>query len=254
MRTFLCILLLGILSAGTALAQRAEPDQIETEEGNVSVHPVRHGSLVLSWSDYTIYVDPVGGAEPYEGLPRPDLVLITHAHGDHMDPATLRALNDRRPGLVAPRSVAEVLPTEFGGQLLVLENGESTDDLSSGELPVRVEAVPMYNLPEGPDSRHPKGWGNGYLVERGEKRFYVSGDTEDIPEMRNLEDVDVAFVCMNLPYTMDVNQAADAVLDFRPAVVYPYHHRGQDIEQFRQLVNAGGGEIEVRLKEWYPEN
>lgn len=251
MKTFAsaCVLLLT-LTLG-ADAQRTSPDTIPAEEGEVTVHPVRHGSLVLQWNGHTVYVDPVGGAELYEGLPRPDLVLITHPHGDHMDPATLSALNDKRPTLIVPRVVSEELPSEFDGQVVELPNGEETGE---GDLPVRITSVPMYNLPEGPDSRHPKGWGNGYLVELGGKVFYVSGDTEDIPEMRDLEGVDVAFVCMNLPYTMDVNQAADAVLEFQPGIVYPYHHRGQDIERFRELVDAGGTDVEVRLKEWYPEN
>lgn len=117
-----------------------------------------------------------------------------------------------------------------------------------------IRAVPMYNLPDDDESRHPKGWGNGYILTLGEENIYFSGDTEDIPEMRELEDIDIAFVCMNLPYTMDVEQAASAVLDFQPAIVYPYHHRGQDIREFRKLVNRDNERIEVRLRDWYPDN
>lgn len=246
-------LIFVLLAVGTATAQRAEPDLIEAGDGDVTVQPVRHGSLVLSWNNFTVYVDPVGGAEAFGGLERPEMILITHTHGDHMDPETLAAISDKNPRIVVPQSVRTELPADFENQLIVLPNGEDTDRPGL-ELPVRITAVPMYNLPEGPDSRHPKGWGNGYLVDMGDKTFYISGDTEDIPEMRSLEGVDVAFVCMNLPYTMDVNQAADAVLDFQPDIVYPYHHRGQDIEQFKKLVNEGDGDIEVRLKEWYPDN
>jgi L-ascorbate metabolism protein UlaG (beta-lactamase superfamily) len=113
-------------------------------------------------------------------------------------------------------------------------------------------AVPMYNLPND-GARHTKGWGNGYVVTMGEKRIYISGDTEDIPEMRQLENIDIAFVCMNLPYTMDIYQAASGVLDFEPKVIYPYHHRGQDIERFKEVVDWEGKDIDVRLKNWYPE-
>lgn len=115
----------------------------------------------------------------------------------------------------------------------------------------------MYNLPESPDSRHTKGRGNGYILQLGGKKVYISGDTEDIPEMRALEGIDVAFVCMNLPYTMDINQAASAVLEFKPKIVYPFHFRGQgglsDVEGFKKLVNDGDASIDVRLREWYAE-
>jgi L-ascorbate metabolism protein UlaG (beta-lactamase superfamily) len=115
----------------------------------------------------------------------------------------------------------------------------------------------MYNLPEAPDSRHTKGRGNGYILNLGGKMVYISGDTEDIPEMRALKNIDVAFVCMNQPYTMDINQAANAVLAFKPKIVYPFHYRGQnglsDVEGFKKLVDAGKAPIEVRLKNWYPE-
>jgi L-ascorbate metabolism protein UlaG (beta-lactamase superfamily) len=115
----------------------------------------------------------------------------------------------------------------------------------------------MYNLPENSDSRHTKGRGNGYVINFGGKNVYISGDTEDIPEMRHLKNIDVAFVCMNLPYTMDVNQAANAVLEFKPKIVYPYHYRGQeglsDVSAFKKLVNDGNKSIEVRLVNWYPK-
>jgi len=116
---------------------------------------------------------------------------------------------------------------------------------------ILINAVPMYNLPEE-GARHAEGWGNGYVLSMGGKKIYVSGYTEGIPEMRDLKGIDVAFVCMNLPYTMEINQASAAVLDFEPAIMYPYHHRGQDIEAFKALVDAGNKDIDVRLKSWYP--
>jgi L-ascorbate metabolism protein UlaG (beta-lactamase superfamily) len=115
----------------------------------------------------------------------------------------------------------------------------------------------MYNLPEDAESRHTKGRGNGYILTIGGKKFYFSGDTEDIPEMRSLKNIDVAFVCMNMPFTMEVSQAADAVLAFKPGIVYPYHYRGQgglaDVAAFKELMNKGNAKIDVRLRNWYPE-
>jgi len=135
---------------------------------------------------------------------------------------------------------------------VVLGNGDKTEQIG-----INIEAIPMYNLPETDDSKHVKGRGNGYVLTIGNKRVYISGDTEDIPEMRNLKNIDVAFVSMNLPYTMDINQAASAVLDFKPRVIYPYHYRGQDglsdVEAFKKKVDAGNKNIEVRLRNWYPE-
>lgn len=168
-----------------------------------------------------------------------------------MNVETLDALNTQSAKLVVPQAVAEQLPASYKDRLVVVGNGDETQ---IGEITIR--AIPMYNLPDDASSRHPKGRGNGYVLELGGKRVYLSGDTEDIPEMRQLKDIDVAFVCMNLPYTMDINQAASAVLEFQPAIVYPYHYRGQgglaDVDGFRQLVEKGGKKIEVRLRNWYP--
>jgi len=228
-------------------AQRANPDQIETSEGILTVQPIQHGTLVLSWNGQDLYIDPTGGASVFEGLESPDMVLITHAHGDHMDPETLKELDTKGVRMVLPQSVADELPDMFSDQLVILDNGEN-----ASQAGINIKAVPMYNLPESDDSYHSKGWGNGYVLTFADKRVYISGDTEGIPEMRSLEHIDVAFVCMNLPYTMNVEQASDAVLDFAPETVYPYHYRGQDTKQFRQMVIEQNDNIEVRLKDWYP--
>jgi L-ascorbate metabolism protein UlaG (beta-lactamase superfamily) len=217
--------------------------------GELTIRPVQHATLVLSLGDTTIYVDPVGGGEAFAGLARPDLVLITDTHGDHLDGGTVDAVTENGTTIVAPQAVAERLGDREGTE--VLANGE-TIELDG----VSVEAIPMYNLTEERSKFHSKGRGNGYVVTLGGQRIYISGDTEDIPEMRALEDIDVAFVCMNLPYTMEVEKAADAVLEFRPRVVFPYHYRGQggfsDVEKFRELVSRNPG-IEVRLLDWYPD-
>jgi len=233
-------------------AQQTEPDQIETKKGPLLIQPVQHASLVLTWNGKTIYVDPTGGATAYTGIADPDLILITDIHGDHMDPKTLDALQTDGTVLVAPQAVADQLPDKYKNQVVVLANGKNTTQLG-----IPISAIPMYNLPEATDAMHPKGRGNGYILDLGGKRVYIAGDTEGIPEMRSLKNIDVAFVPMNLPYTMDVDQAAGAVLDFKPKIVYPYHYRGQnglsDVEAFKKLVNDKSKSIDVRLKTWYPE-
>jgi L-ascorbate metabolism protein UlaG (beta-lactamase superfamily) len=208
-----------------------------------------HASLLLNWDGRNILVDPSGKAELYKGISAPDFILITDIHGDHYDKKLLRTLNTSNTVFIVPPAVADslaiILPK---AKVTVLKNGQSTQQPG-----FTVAAIPMYNLPETPDSRHPKGRGNGYILAIGSKRIYISGDTEDTEEMRSLKKIDIAFVCMNLPFTMDVIQAASAVLDFKPKIVYPYHHRGQDISIFQSLVNSKNKKIEVRLRNWYPE-
>jgi L-ascorbate metabolism protein UlaG (beta-lactamase superfamily) len=236
-----------------AQAQKATPDQLETKKGRLTIQPVQHAAAVLKWDNKTIYVDPAGGAPLFAGLDAPDLILITDIHGDHMDLKTLEAINTSKATLVVPQAVADMLPAALKPKVVVLAYGAKTTKFG-----ITIAAVPMYNLPETADSLHPKGRGNGYVITVGDKNIYFSGDTEDIAEMRALKNIDVAFVCMNLPYTMDVNQAAQAVLAFKPKVAYPYHYRGQDgladVAAFKSQVNAGDNKIDVRLRNWYPGN
>ncbi|MCG8307803.1 MAG: MBL fold metallo-hydrolase [Cytophagales bacterium] len=226
-------------------------DQVKTDQGTLELHPITHGTLALIWDDKTIYVDPYGGARGFEGLKAPDIILITDIHGDHLDIPTLEKLETSKAKWIVPEAVAAKLPKELAADVTVIANGAKTTALG-----VEIEAIPMYNLPQSDDAFHTKGRGNGYVLTMGNKRIYLSGDTEDIPEMRTLKKIDIAFVCMNLPYTMDIHQAASAVLEFKPKIVYPYHYRGQgglsDVKKFEQLVNDGDESIEVRLRNWYP--
>lgn len=238
------IFMLGI---SQVMAQKNAADEIKTSKGNLKVNPVMHASFVLNWDNKTIYVDPTGSPEMYKSFGAPDLILITDIHGDHMDLKVLEALNTNKAIIIAPQAVAVQLPASVRERLVILNNGMQTSQMA-----IMIKAIPMYNLPEAADSRHTKGRGNGYLLTIGGKSIYISGDTGDIPEMRALEDVDIALVCMNLPYTMDVNQAASAVLEFKPAIVYPYHYKGQDPNAFKKLVNDKNKKIEVRVRNWYP--
>lgn len=244
-------LLSVVLLANSTAAQRPSPDEIKTSKGALYVHPILHATLALTWNGLTIFSDPYGGAKAFEGLPAPDLILITDIHGDHMNLETLTAIETSKAILVAPQAVAEKLPETLRSKTVVVGNGNSTTQLG-----ITITAIPMYNLPEADDSRHTKGRGNGYVLNITGKRIYISGDTEDIPEMRALNNIDIAFVCMNQPFTMTVEQAASAVLDFKPKIVYPFHYRGQgglsDVESFKKMIESGNSNIEVRLRNWYP--
>ncbi len=232
-------------------AQRTAPDTLQTGMGPLIIQPVQHASLVLSIHGITICADPSGALENYKGLAAPNIILITDIHGDHFDLKTLDSIKTTSTVLIVPQVVADKLPAADKANVVILKNGDNT--MQSG---ISISAIPMYNLPESPTAKHTKGRGNGYVLNIGGKNIYISGDTQGIPEMRSLKNIDVAFVCMNLPYTMDVNEAADAVLAFKPKIVYPFHYRGQnglsDINAFKTLVDAGHQEIEVRLRNWYP--
>ena len=223
-----------------AFAQRTV-QEFETPAGAVKITPIQHASLVLEAGGKVVYLDPVSGGN-FSGLPQADWILITDIHGDHMDPKILPKLSKSSTVILAPAAVAETVKSAA-----IIRNGETTH---SG--PFTIEAIPMYNLKRGPEPGklfHDKGRGNGYVITYGGKRFYFSGDTEGIPEMRALQNIDVAFVCMNLPYTMPPEEAADAVRAFHPKVVYPYHYRGSDLNVFKNAL-AGTG-IDVRILDWY---
>ena len=246
-RAVRAVLVAALAVGGAAFSQAAElsGDRIPTDKGNLVVHPLNHATFVMGWDGKTVYVDPVGGASRFAGLASPDVILITDIHGDHLNAETVEAVRTERTVIIAPAALAEKLPAAARAKTKVLANGKKTTVVG-----IEIEAIPMYNLTAERLRFHAKGRGNGYVLTVGGKRVYISGDTEDIPEMRKLEKIDVAFVCMNLPYTMTVQQAADAVREFKPKVMYPYHHRGSDVQEFKRLVNRQPG-IDVRIREWY---
>jgi L-ascorbate metabolism protein UlaG (beta-lactamase superfamily) len=234
-----------LLVTALAFAQSKRPVQeFDTSAGAVKITPIQHASLVIEGGGQVVEVDPVGGGN-YAGIPSADLILITDIHGDHMDPKFLPTISKPGTVILAPAAVAETVKTAK-----VIRNGE-TQQIG----PFTIEAIPMYNIQRGPAPGklfHDKGRGNGYVVTYGGKRFYFSGDTENIPEMRALRNIDVAFVCMNLPYTMPPQEAAEAVRAFHPKIVYPYHYRGSDLNVFKNAL-AGSG-IDVRILDWYYKN
>ena len=231
-----------VVALVVGLVPIASADVILTSFGKVKITPVYHGSVMLEVGGKVWHVDPWSRGD-YSTLPRADVILITDVHGDHMDPKAIEAIRKPSTIVIAPAAVARTVT-----EAKIISNGE--DVIVSG---VRIEAVPMYNLKRGPaigKLYHDKGRGNGYVLNVGDKRIYFSGDTEVQPEMKALKDIDVAFITMNLPYTMSPNEAAEGVKHFRPKVVYPYHYRGADLKVFVDALE-GEKEIEVRLREWY---
>ncbi len=199
----------------------AADDVVKTSQGDVSITPIRHGSVMLEIDGKIWHVDPWSRGD-YSSRPKADVILITDIHGDHMDPKAIAAIKKSTTVIVAPQAVLETV-----AEAKAVGNGERIT--VSG---VEIEAVPMYNLKRGPEAGklyHDKGRGNGYVLNVGNKRIYFSGDTEAVPEMKALKDIDVAFVCVNLPCTMPPEEAAAGVKAFRPKVVYPYHYRGSGL-------------------------
>ena len=233
-----------------ALADAHASNMFEMPTGEtLTVHPVNHASVVLDTPIGAIYVDPVGEAAQYADFPPAELILITHEHGDHYAPDLIAELMGEGTKLITNEAVHDMLPDALKERAVGLVNGgsESFEAMS-------VEAVPAYNTTEDRKQFHPEGRDNGYVLSYGaDFRIYISGDTEDTPEMRALQDIDLAFVCMNLPFTMDATAAASAVSEFQPTYVYPYHYRGrdggtQDPEAFARMVT---GDTEVRFGDWY---
>lgn len=216
----------------------------------VEVMPITHATFILGWGDKVIYADPTGGAFTFNGKPAANIVLVTDIHGDHLSTSTLNAVVGSST-LIVPQAVKDLLPANLASQAIILANGQTVT-----EQGFKITGVPMYNLPVTSDSRHVKGRGNGYIIEKDGYRVYIAGDTSATPEMRALTDIDMAFVPMNPPFTMNVDEAASGVLSFKPKIVYPFHYRGQDglsdVNKFKQLVNDGNKDIQVILANWYP--
>lgn len=237
-------------SINSNLNKQSPMQQVDTRESPVVVIPISHASAVLQWGDSAVYTDPVGNADAYGIIAEdPALMLLTDVHSDHLSVDTIVALQKPNTVIVAPQAVADQLPPSIH-DVVVLANGQKKDVAG-----FTVEAVPMYNVPESVNTFHTKGRGNGYVIEKNGYRVYVSGDTGNTPEMRALTHIDLALLCMNLPYTMSVDDAAQAVLAFKPKRVIPYHYRGQDgladIARFKQLVEEGDRSINVELMDWY---
>jgi L-ascorbate metabolism protein UlaG (beta-lactamase superfamily) len=233
----------SLFALGGLAQATAEPQVFPTAAGPVKITPLNHASTLIEAGGKVIYLDPAKPAK-FDGLPKADLILITHTHGDHMDPDSIKAISKADTEIISSEAVAQTVTT--------------AKPIANGERKTwqgwTIEAIAAYNIKRGPAPGklfHDQGSGNGYVLTYGGKRFYFSGDTEGVPEMRALKNIDVAFVCMNLPYTMPPEEAADAVRAFHPKVVIPYHYRGSDLNVFEKALEGTG--IEVRLLDWYPK-
>jgi len=232
-----------------AAAPNRQADVVETSRGPLKITPLYHGSVMLEFGGKIIHVDPWSQAD-YSGIPQADMIVITHSHADHMDPAIIKTLHKESTIVIAPPAVTDTLNGAVG----------DTDAISNGEkktfLGIEIEAVPMYNLVLGSAPGKPfhhKGIGNGYVLSFGDTRVYFSGDTECTPEMKALKNISVAFVAMNPPRTMPPAEAAACVQAFRPTIVYPYHYRGQKTQEFADaLKNTPGVEVRQRKLEGEP--
>jgi L-ascorbate metabolism protein UlaG (beta-lactamase superfamily) len=242
MKSLLALACSSIALSSLALAAAA-PQTFPTSAGEVKITPLYHASTLIEAGGKIIYLDPAKPAK-LAGLPKADLILITDIHGDHMDPSAIADISKPGTDILAPPAVVVTVTTAKP-----IANGETKTWQGWA-----IEAIPAYNLKRGPAPGklfHDKGRGNGYVLTYGGVRFYFSGDTEGIPEMRALKNIDVAFVCMNLPYTMPPEEAADAVKALHPKIVIPYHYHGSDLAVFKKGLEGTG--IEVRLLDWYPQ-
>jgi L-ascorbate metabolism protein UlaG (beta-lactamase superfamily) len=234
-----------ILSSALGLSPAIASDLIDAGGGTIAITPINHASVQLEFKGKVIDVDPWSQGD-YASAPKADLILVTDIHGDHLDPKMIASLRKDTTALVVPRAAADQVPGAT-----ILSNGESKTVAG-----VPIEAVAAYNLVRGPAAGqfyHDKGRGNGYILTLGGKRIYFAGDTECTPEMRALRNIDVAFVPMNLPYTMPPSEAAECVRAFAPRIVYPYHYRGSDLSEFQQALKDRP-DIDVRIRDWYRES
>ena len=222
-------------------------DHLATTHGDLVILPLFHASFVMQWNGLTIYCDPdddTAFRSRYNGLPKGNLILLTHEHGDHLSTTQIDAVRRPEALIVGPAAAVGSLTAAQRALAITLVNGASTNVMG-----LTIEAIPASN------ANHTAGRGNGYVLTIGGRRVYVSGDTGNLAQIRALTGIDVAFLCMNQPYTMTVNDATNAVRAFRPAVVYPYHYRDQsgattNAAAFKQRLGTDLG-IEVRLRRWY---
>lgn len=223
-----------------AAEQKFESDIIKTSGGELVLTFIGHGTIMMSINGKVIHVDPVSQMADYTKMPKADLILITHEHSDHFDLKAIDLVKTSKTKIVANENVAKQL-----SGVILMKNG----DVKNIDT-FRLEAVPAYNLvhmraPGVPF--HPQGAGNGYIITFGDKRVYIAGDTENTPEMKSLKGIDVAFLPMNLPYTMTPEMVADAVKVFRPRILYPYHYGNTDTAKLTDLLKDTKG-IEVRIR------
>jgi len=234
-------LFLLLFVPGLHADQDFEQDAIQTSEGELKITFIGHGTLMFEFKGMVIHIDPVGRYADYSTLPKADLVLITHHHGDHLDVDVLNMMCTEETDVI----LTEICREQFD-KGTIMENGDETEVKG-----IPIKAVPAYNIKHLRNESTPyhiKGEGNGYVLELGDKKVYIAGDTENIPEMKSLENIDIAFLPMNVPYTMTPEMAADAAKSFMPKILYPYHYGDTDPQKLVDLLKDVN-EIEVRIRD-----
>ena len=217
-----------------------ESDLIQTSAGDLQMYFINHGTLMFEFNNLVLHIDPVGRAADYSNMPKADIILVTHHHGDHLDKAAINQIKKPDTKILLTQTCYDQV--QMGE---IIKNGESKTLKG-----IKIEAVPAYNLVNARDNGepfHPKGVGNGYVINFGEKRVYIGGDTENFPEMKELKNIDVAFLPMNIPYTMTPEMVANAVSMFHPKILYPYHYGQTDTKKLADfLKNQSGTELRIR--------
>ncbi len=245
MKKYIFILILIFAVFTTAASNtKYETAKFDTKEGKIEITFIGHASLMLKFKGKVIHVDPFSRMADYSNFPKADIVLITHHHRDHLDPAALKLILKKETKIIAPKRCAPELKNP-----IVMNNGNKKSILG-----IDIDAVPAYNIVnkrKSGEAYHVKGVGNGYVISLSEKKIYIAGDTENVPEMKNLKNIDVAFLPMNLPYTMTPEMTARAALSFMPKILYPYHYGKTDRNILVKLLK--GKKIDVRLAEFYPK-
>ena len=236
------LFILWLLVLAPLLWADIQTDTIATNKGDLTIGLVGHGTLYFAWDDKVVHVDPWSRLADYTKLPKADLILITHEHGDHLDPGAVKAVATEETVVILTQSCADRVDGT------VMKNGDVKQVMG-----MTVKAVPAYNVEHKRDNGqpfHPKGQGNGYVITFGDKTVYIAGDTENVPEMAELkEKVDIAFLPMNLPYTMSPEMAADAARAVAPDILYPYHFGDTNVQELMTLLDKEDIEIRIRNME-----
>lgn len=236
----LCMAVL-LFTTDVSAQQNFETDTVQTSMGDLTITFIGHGTLMFFFNGATIHVDPWSRLADYTQLPKANIILVTHEHGDHLDTKAIKHISTENTALVYTEICSENVD---GG--MVMKNGDSKTVQG-----LKIAAVPAYNLAHKRDSGapfHPKGHGNGYIITFGDTKVYVAGDTENTPEMKALRDIDIAFLPMNLPYTMTPEMVADAARAFTPKILYPYHFGDTETSKLVELLKAEK-DIEVRIRD-----
>ena len=243
MKNLTVMVLISLFTSIFSLSQNYEKDVIKTSAGDLTMTFVGHGTLMFEFNGIVIHIDPTMREAKYQDMPDADLTLVTHQHGDHLDITAINHILKEDCEVVMTPVCLENL--ENFDQAVVIKNG---DKITVKDIP--IEAIPAYNIEHKRNNGqpyHPKGEGNGYVLTFGDIKVLIGGDTENTPEIKALEGIDVAFLPMNLPYTMTPEMVADAALAFRPSILYPYHFGDTDTDQLVKLLE-GEKDIEVRIR------